>query len=170
MIEVISPLLPAGIVLFAAVLVVATAVRIVPAHKRFVVLRFGRFLGVYGPGLFILIPFVDRAVEVNLREQLGKIEDAEVTTQDDKRVRIDLVWLWKVVDPAKSVLEVENLERSLEEMAIAALKTQIRGMARSEALVSRRVLKERVQTQLVEIANPWGVEVRDVEVREIRRT
>jgi regulator of protease activity HflC (stomatin/prohibitin superfamily) len=169
MVEVISLLLPVGIMLFIGALVVAAAVRIAPEHKRLVVLRFGRFMGVYGPGLLFLIPFVDQAVVVDLRERVGSIESTEVTTQDRKRVRVDLVWIWKVIDPAKSVLEVENLEKSVEEMAATVLRTQIGSMIRSDALESRKALREQIQVRLAEITAPWGVEVRGVEIREIGR-
>jgi regulator of protease activity HflC (stomatin/prohibitin superfamily) len=147
----------------------AASVRVVSEHQRIVVFRLGRFVGVYGPGLSLLIPLLDRAVPVDLREQVRKVEGEEVLTRDNSRVNVDLVWAYQVTDPAKAVLEVADLEAASQEMATTVLRSVIGDMARSDVLREREQVRSRIDARLREIVEPWGVELTTVEVREIRR-
>jgi len=151
-----------------SILMLSAALRIAPEHQRLVVFRLGRFLGVYGPGLSFLIPFLDRAVAVDLRERVRRIEGEVMLTQDRKRITADLVWSYQIVDPARSVLEVEDLEAAAQEMAIVTLRSVIGSMERYDLFENREQASARLQDRLGQIVEPWGAEVRHVEVREIK--
>ena len=88
----------------------ASAIRIVPEYKRLVVFRLGRCVGTKGPGIVLLIPVIDRAVKVDLREQVREIPHQTSITKDNAPISIDFLWYYKVLDPAESVLQVGNFE------------------------------------------------------------
>jgi regulator of protease activity HflC (stomatin/prohibitin superfamily) len=162
-------LLAVAVVLVVVAVLVWAALRTVPEHKRLVVFRFGRFAGVHGPGLVLIIPFLDQAVPVDLREQVRALEGQTATTRDNERVVLDVVWSYQIVDPARSVLEVQDLEVSSQDMAAAALRTVAGHFERYDLLHDRGLARAKLHSRLVEIVEPWGVEVRDVEIREVRR-
>jgi regulator of protease activity HflC (stomatin/prohibitin superfamily) len=161
--------LPIILAFFFAILFLTMALRIVPEHQRCVIFRLGRFMGVYGPGLFFLIPMLDQIVVMDLREQVQKIEGEIITTQDRGRVLIGLLWGYKVIDPAKAVLEVKNLEVASQEMATAVLRSAIGSMTLDDVLAGREQIRTQLHTRLSEITAPWGVEVTNVEIRDLRK-
>jgi regulator of protease activity HflC (stomatin/prohibitin superfamily) len=126
-------------------------------------------MGVNGPGLLFLVPFVDRAVVVDLRERVKKIEGETLTTRDEKRVVVDMVWSYKVVDAARSVLEVENLESAMREMVVTELRAVVGGLARGEVMTAREQARDEMHRRLGEIVEAWGVEMGQVEIGELRR-
>ena len=164
-----SLLLPVAVLLVVVAVLVWAALRTVPEHERLVVFRFGRFAGVHGPGLVLIIPFLDQAVPVDLREQVRVLEGQTATTRDNKRVVLDVVWSYQIVDPAKSVLEVYDLETAAQDMAATALRTVAGRFERYDLLHDRDLARAELHSRLVSIVEPWGVEVRDVEIREVRR-
>ena len=99
-----------GAVLILLVVFLAAAIKIVPEYRRIVVFRLGRCIGAKGPGLILLIPFVDRPVTVDLREQVREIPAQQSITQDNAPLSIDFLWYYKVFDPVQSVLQVQNFE------------------------------------------------------------
>jgi regulator of protease activity HflC (stomatin/prohibitin superfamily) len=148
-------------------LVLASALRISPEYQRLVVFRLGRFLGVQGPGISLLIPLVDRAVAVDLRERVQRVEGETILTQDRKRVAIDLVWSYQVVDPARSVLEVEDLESAAHEILAVTLRSVAGSMERHDLFANREQVGRRLRDELGQTVRPWGVEVRSLEIRDI---
>lgn len=165
----VSLLLIAIMAVCALLVLAAAALRVVPEHQRLVVFRLGRFMGVNGPGLLFLMPFVDRAVVVDLRERVKKIEGETLTTRDEKRVVVDVVWSYKVVDAAHSVLEVENLESAMREMVVTELRAVVGGLARGEVMTAREQARDEMHRRLGEIVEAWGVEMGQVEIGEVRR-
>src|SRR5210317_1965777 len=99
-----------GGVLLIGFVFVAQAIRIVPEYQRLVVFRVGRCIGPKGPGLIFLIPIVDRAVKVDLREQVREIPHQTAITKDNAGISVDFIWYYKVLDAVASVLQVGNLE------------------------------------------------------------
>jgi len=145
-----------------------TAVRIVPEHQRLVVFRLGRFVRVAGPGLAILLLFIDAATRVDLREQTVQHEES-VTTQDERRVVVDWLWNYQVVDAAKAVLNVEHLDATAQERASSILRSIIGAMTLNEVMFAREDIRAELQTRLCEIVEAWGVQVRQVGIREVKR-
>jgi regulator of protease activity HflC (stomatin/prohibitin superfamily) len=158
-------LLPCGLALLLAVFVLAAALRIVPEHQRMVVFRLGRYVGVYGPGLLFLLPVVDRAVPVDLRERVRRIEGETLLTQDRKRVTVDLVWSYQIVDPAKSILEVADLEAAIQVMTGTLLKSVVGNTSSQDLLTNRDLVSAELLILLSQSVEPWGAEIRNVEVR-----
>jgi regulator of protease activity HflC (stomatin/prohibitin superfamily) len=97
-----------GAILVLGFIFLANAIRIVPEYQRLVVFRLGRSIGAKGPGIILLIPVVDRAVKVDLREQVREIPHQTAITKDNAGISVDFIWYYKVLDPTESVLQVGN--------------------------------------------------------------
>lgn len=155
-----------GVVLLALV-VLANAIRIVPEYQRLVVFRLGRCIGQKGPGLIFLIPVIDRAVRVDLREQVREIPHQTAITKDNASISVDFIWYYKVLDPTESVLQVGNFEAAAQGMATTTLRAVIGGIPLDDALSEREHINSMLRTRLDEVTERWGVKVTNVEIREI---
>jgi len=156
-----------GGVLLIGFVFVANAIRIVPEYQRLVVFRLGRCIGQKGPGLVFLIPVVDRAVKVDLREQVREIPHQTSITKDNAPISIDFLWYYKVLDPAESVLQVGNFEVAAQGMATTTLRAVIGGIPLDDVLSEREHINTMLRTRLDEVTERWGVKVTNVEIREI---
>jgi regulator of protease activity HflC (stomatin/prohibitin superfamily) len=156
-----------GFILIVLVIFLANAVRIVPEYQRLVVFRLGRCIGTKGPGLVILIPVIDRAVKVDLREQIREVPHQVSITKDNAPISIDFLWYYKVVDPAQSVLQVGNFELSAAGIAATTLRAVIGGIPLDDVLSEREHINNMLRTRLDEVTERWGVKVTNVEIREI---
>jgi regulator of protease activity HflC (stomatin/prohibitin superfamily) len=145
----------------------ANAIRIVPEYQRLVVFRLGRCIGQKGPGLVLLIPVIDRAVRVDLREQVREIPHQTSITKDNAPISIDFLWYYKVLDPAESVLQVGNFEVAAQGMATTTLRAVIGGIPLDDVLSEREHINTMLRTRLDEVTERWGVKVTNVEIREI---
>ncbi len=156
-----------GFIVILAVLFLASAIRIVPEYQRLVVFRLGRCIGSRGPGIVLLIPVVDRAVRVDLREQVREIPHQTSITKDNAPISIDFLWYYKVLDPTESVLQVGNFEAAAQGMATTTLRAVIGGIMLDEVLSEREHINNMLRTRLDEVTERWGVKVTNVEIREI---
>src|SRR5574339_901575 len=145
----------------------ANAIRIVPEYQRLVVFRLGRCIGQKGPGLVLLIPVIDRAVKVDLREQVREIPHQTSITKDNAPISIDFLWYYKVLDPMESVLQVGNFEAAAQGMATTTLRAVIGGIPLDDVLSEREHINTMLRTRLDEVTERWGVKVTNVEIREI---
>ncbi len=149
------------------VIFLMNAIRIVPEYQRLVVFRLGRCIGTKGPGLILLIPVIDRAVKVDLREQVREIPHQTSITKDNAPISIDFLWYYKVLDPAESVLQVGNFEVAAQGMATTTLRAVIGGINLDDVLSEREHINTMLRTRLDEVTERWGVKVTNVEIREI---
>ncbi len=156
-----------GVVLLLGVMFVANAIRIVPEYQRLVVFRLGRCVGQKGPGLIFLIPVVDRAVKVDLREQVREIPHQTAITKDNAGISVDFIWYYKVLDPTESVLQVGNFEAAAQGMATTTLRAVIGAIILDDVLSEREHINSMLRTRLDEVTERWGVKVTNVEIREI---
>lgn len=156
-----------GAVVLIGFVFLANAIRIVPEYQRLVVFRLGRCVGPKGPGLIILIPVVDRAVKVDLREQVREIPHQTAITKDNASISVDFIWYYKVLDPTESVLQVGNFEAAAQGMATTTLRAVIGGIPLDDALSEREHINSMLRTRLDEVTERWGVKVTNVEIREI---
>jgi len=156
-----------GAVVLIGFVFVANAIRIVPEYQRLVVFRLGRCIGPKGPGLIFLIPVVDRAVRVDLREQVREIPHQTAITKDNASISVDFIWYYKVLDPTESVLQVGNFEAAAQGMATTTLRAVIGGIPLDDALSEREHINSMLRTRLDEVTERWGVKVTNVEIREI---
>ena len=156
-----------GAVIVLGLMFLWTAIKIVPEYQRLVVFRLGRCIGAKGPGLIILIPFVDRAVRVDLREQVREIPAQTSITNDNAPISIDFLWYYKVVDPIQSVLAVGNFELAAQGIATTTLRSVIGGIMLDGVLSERETINTSLRIRLDEVTERWGVKVTNVEIREI---
>jgi regulator of protease activity HflC (stomatin/prohibitin superfamily) len=156
-----------GLVVLGALALFASAVRIVSEYQRLVVFRLGRCIGNRGPGIVFLIPVVDRAVKVDLREQVREIPHQTSITKDNAPISIDFLWYYKVLDPMESVLKVGNFDAAAQGMATTTLRAVIGGMMLDDVLSEREHINNMLRTRLDEVTERWGVKVTNVEIREI---
>lgn len=156
-----------GAVGLVSLTVLTSAVRIVQEYERLVVFRLGRCVGERGPGLVLLIPFIDRGVKVDLREQVREIPHQTSITLDNAPIDIDFLWYYKVLDPSQSVLQVGNFEYASQGMATTTLRSVIGGILLDDVLSQREHINQLLRTRLDEVTERWGVKVTNVEIREI---
>src|SRR5512137_781457 len=156
-----------GAVLVIGFIFLANAIRIVPEYQRLVVFRLGRVLDARGPGLVILIPVIDRAVKVDLREQVREVPHQTSITKDNAPISIDFLWYYKVLNPGESVLQVGNFELAAAGIATTTLRAVIGGIPLDDVLSEREHINNMLRTRLDEVTERWGVKVTNVEIREI---
>lgn len=156
-----------GAIVLILLVFLYNAIRIVPEYQRLVVFRLGRCVGDKGPGVVLLIPILDRAVRVDLREQVREIPQQTAITKDNAPIAIDFLWYYKVLDPTASVLQVGVFEIAAQGMATTTLRSVIGGILLDDVLSERETINNILRTRLDEVTGRWGVKVTNVEIREI---
>src|SRR5438309_9613278 len=155
-----------AIVVFFAVILLAAAIRVLREYERGVIFRLGRLIAQKGPGLIFLIPVIDRMVRVDLRTVTLNIPPQEVITRDNVTARVNAVAYFRVIDPNRAIVEVENFLVATSQIAQTTLRSVL-GKAELDALLSER---ERLNVELQQIIDeqtePWGVKVSTVEVKD----
>jgi regulator of protease activity HflC (stomatin/prohibitin superfamily) len=156
-----------GLVAVIIFFFLAVSIRIVPEYQRLIVFRLGRSIGERGPGMVLLIPIVDRAVIVDLREQVREIPVQTSITQDNAPISIDFLWFYKVFDAGKTVMEVGNFELAAQGIATTTLRSVIGSIPLDGVLSEREQINNALRKRLDEVTERWGVKVTNVEIREI---
>ena len=152
--------------LFVAV-VLSMAIKIVREYQRLVIFRLGRSIGQKGPGIVFLIPFVDRPVWVDLREQFLEIPHQTCITKDNAPIDVEFLIYWRVVNPEDSVIQVANFAGASQGIATTTLRAVIGDISLDEVLSKREDINLILRTKLDEVTERWGVKVTSVEIREI---
>jgi regulator of protease activity HflC (stomatin/prohibitin superfamily) len=165
--ELLVALCLVGGAILLAVVLLASAIKIVPEYMRLVVFRLGRCVGAKGPGIVILIPIVDRGINVDLREQVREVPHQTSITKDNAPISIDFLWYFKVLNPMDSVLQVGSFEAAALGMSTTTLRAVIGGIMLDEVLSEREHINNMLRTRLDEVTERWGVKVTNVEIREI---
>jgi regulator of protease activity HflC (stomatin/prohibitin superfamily) len=160
------------VVLVAAVLfvifLVASAVRIVNEYERGVIFRLGRVQGpAKGPGLFFLVPIRDRMVKIDLRTVSMNVPPQEVITRDNVPARVDAVIYFRVVDPNRAVVEVENYVLATSQISQTTLRSVLGQKDLDDLLTDREAINEELQTIIDDHTEPWGIKVSVVEVKDV---
>jgi len=156
-----------GVIVLAALILISMAVKIIPEYQRGVIFRLGRLIGAKGPGLFIIIPFVDRMVKVDLRVVTMDVPSQEVITKDNVTVKVNAVVFLRVVDPEASVVKVLDYIRATSQMSQTTLRNVLGQHELDELLAQRERLNETLQKIIDEQTDPWGVKVSAVEIKEV---
>ncbi|MFQ6094033.1 MAG: slipin family protein [bacterium] len=153
-----------AVVLF---MIIASAVRILREYERGVVFRLGRLIGSKGPGLFLLIPIVDRMVKVSLRIVAMDVPPQDIITRDNVSVKVNAVVYFRVMDPSKAIVEVERYLYATSQLAQTTLRSVL-GQAELDGLLAEREkINKELQTILDEHTDPWGIKVSAVEVKHV---
>ncbi len=150
-----------------ALILLFSMIRIVREYERLVVFRLGRCIGTKGPGVVFLIPLIDRAVVVDLREQFMEIPHQTSITKDNAPIGVDFLIYWKVVDPEASVIQVGDFRRASIGIATTTLRAVIGDIMLDDVLAQREHINQVLRVKLDEVTERWGVKVTSVEIREI---
>ena len=152
-------------IVFAVILV--AMLRIMREYERAVVFTLGRFSGVKGPGLIILIPFVQQAVRVDLRTIVLDVPSQDVISRDNVSVKVNAVLYFRVVDADKAVIQVENFMAATSQLAQTTLRSVLGKHELDEMLSERDKLNHDIQTILDEQTDAWGIKVANVEIKHV---
>jgi regulator of protease activity HflC (stomatin/prohibitin superfamily) len=151
----------------AAIVVAGASVRVLREYERGVVFRLGRVTATRGPGLIFLLPIADRMVRVSLRTVTLKIPAQEIITRDNVPARVTAVAYYRIIDPTKSVVEIESVLAATAQIAQTTLRSVL-GKAELDALLSEREkLNDHLQQIIDDQTEPWGVKVTTVEIKDV---
>ena len=155
------------IILFVALIVLAKGLRIVQEYERGVIFRLGRCVGAKGPGLFFIIPGLDKMRKVNLQTQAVPVASQQVITKDNVTVAVDAVAYFRVKDPVASVIKIQNWFNAAQLVAQTSLRSIIGRHELDQLLGERDRINSELKTALDEQTEAWGVQVDLVEVRDV---
>jgi regulator of protease activity HflC (stomatin/prohibitin superfamily) len=156
-----------GAAVVVVVGLIAASVRIVAEYERGVIFRLGRVMGAKGPGLFLIIPIIDRMVKVNLQTTTTDIPPQDVITKDNVTVRVNAVTYFNVVDPVRAVVAIQNYRYGTSQVAQTTLRSILGQVDLDELLVNRDEINSQLQRIIDDVTNPWGVKVTLVEVKDV---
>lgn len=154
-------------VLFVVMVVAGAAIKIVQEYERGVIFRLGRFTGVRGPGLFVIIPFVERSAKVDLRVMTLDIPSQEAITKDNVTVKVNAVVYFRVVKPEDSVIKVFDHRFATSQISQTTLRSVIGQHDLDDVLGQRERLNQNLQQIIDDQTDPWGVKVSVVEIKEV---
>ncbi len=157
-----------ALILVLVIMLLSSAIRIVREYERGVIFRLGRLIGAKGPGLFFLIPIVDKMVKVSLRVITLDIPPQEVITRDNVTVQVNAVVFFRVMDPNKAIVEVEDFLQATNQISQTTLRSVLGQVELDELLAEREKLNKRLQEIIDEHTDPWGIKVKTVEIKDVR--
>ena len=156
------------IALIIVLFVLSSAIKVIPEYERAVVFRLGRVLGrEKGPGLIFLIPFVDKMARVSIRVITMDVEPQDVISRDNVSLKVNAVLYFRVVDPIKSIVNVENFLYATTQLAQTHLRSILAEHTLDELLAQREKINTKIQKILDENTDPWGIKVEAVEVKHV---
>jgi len=147
--------------------IIFNAVRIVPEYERLVVLALGKYAGTRGPGITFIVPFLERARTVDLRERFLEIPRQTAISKDNTAIDIDFLVYYRIVNPKLSVLEVENVVQASLNIAATTLRAVIGDIELDDVLSKRESINDVLRVKLDEVTERWGLKVTRVEIREV---
>jgi regulator of protease activity HflC (stomatin/prohibitin superfamily) len=156
-----------GVIALAVLILLPMTIKIVKEYERGVVFRLGRLVGAKGPGLFLIIPFIDSMVRVDLRVVTMDVPSQEVITKDNVTVRVNAVAYFRVVDPEASVVKVLDHIRATSQISQTTVRNVLGQSELDELLTQREKLNQALTKIIDEHTDPWGVKVSTVEIKEV---
>ncbi|AKB26033.1 FtsH protease regulator HflK [Methanosarcina sp. MTP4] len=160
-----SPLLVP--VLIVVLLILSQAIKMVNEYERVVIFRLGRLSGVKGPGIFLIIPFIDRAVKIDLRVVTIDVPKQAVITKDNVTVEVDAVVYYKVMEPGAAITQVENYMFATSTLSQTTLRDVLGQMELDQVLSERENINMEIQELLDASTDPWGIKVTGVTIRDV---
>ncbi len=149
------------------VIILANAIRILPEYERGVIFRLGRLIGIKGPGIIFLIPIVDRLTKVSLRTVVMDIPPQDVITRDNVSIKVNAVVYFRVMDPSKAIVEVENFLFATSQLSQTTLRSILGQSSLDELLAERDKINSELQKVIDLHTEPWGIKISNVEVKQI---
>jgi regulator of protease activity HflC (stomatin/prohibitin superfamily) len=157
----------AVVIVLVLLILVPSTVKIVQEYERGVIFRLGRLTGAKGPGLFLIIPFVDRMVRMDLRVVTLDVPPQDVITKDNVTVKVNAVVYFRVVDPESAVVKVLDHIRATSQIAQTTLRNVLGQVELDELLASREKLNQMIQKIIDESTEPWGIKVSTVNIKDV---
>ncbi|RKY59301.1 MAG: slipin family protein [Candidatus Neomarinimicrobiota bacterium] len=154
-------------IIFFVILVLSSAIRVLKEYERGVIFRLGRMIGAKGPGLFLIIPFIDKMVKVSLRTVVHDVPAQDIITKDNVSVKVNAVVYFRVMDPTKAVVEVEDYFYATSQLAQTTLRSILGESELDELLSNREKINLDLQTILDKHTDPWGIKVSQVEIKHV---
>jgi regulator of protease activity HflC (stomatin/prohibitin superfamily) len=156
-----------GFIFIALLFLVFSAIRVVQEYERGVIFRLGRFVGAKGPGLFFIIPFIDRMAKVDLRTVTLDVPSQEAISRDNVTLKVNAVVYFRVLDPGRAIIQIEDYRRATWQIAQTTLRNVIGQSELDELLAHREKINEQLQQIIDEQTEPWGVKVSIVEIKDV---
>lgn len=154
-------------ILIILLLVLANSIRVLREYERAVVFRLGRLSGVKGPGLIILVPLIDRMVKVSLRTIPMDVPPQDVITKDNVSVKVNAVIYFRVIDPDRAIINVEDYLFATSQVAQTTLRSVMGQVEMDELLSKRDTLNQQIQEIIDHQTDPWGIKVSSVEIKDV---
>lgn len=156
-----------GFLLVFGIIIITSAIRILNEYERGVIFRLGRFVGVKGPGLILLIPLVDRMVKVSLRTVVMDVPPQDIITRDNVTLQVNAVIYFRVLYPDKAVIEVENYLFATSQLSQTTLRAVLGQSELDDLLAQRDKINAELQLIIDRHTEPWGIKVSMVEVKQV---
>jgi regulator of protease activity HflC (stomatin/prohibitin superfamily) len=156
-----------GVLVIILLILLSSAIKIVQEYERGVIFRLGRLVGAKGPGLFFIIPIVDRMMKVDLRVVTLDVPSQEAITRDNVTVKVNAVVFFRVIDPSAAVVQVEDFRRATWNISQTTLRNVIGQSGLDELLAQREKINQTLRQIIDETTEPWGVKVSIVEVKDV---
>ena len=157
-----------GALLVLLFLFLINAIKIVREYERGVIFRLGRLVGAKGPGIFLIIPVVDKMVKVSLRTVTLDVPPQEVITKDNVSTLVNAVLFFRVVDPSAAIVEVQNYIEATRQMAMTTLRSVLGGFELDQVLGEREKINLQLQQIVDAQTDPWGIKVKTVEIKDVK--
>jgi regulator of protease activity HflC (stomatin/prohibitin superfamily) len=155
------------VVVIFAIIILSNAIKVLREYERGVVFRLGRLIKAKGPGIIFLIPIVDRIVRVSLRTVVLDVPPQDVITQDNVSIKVNAVVYFRVVDPQKAIVQVENFLAATSQISQTTLRSVLGQSELDDLLSQRDKINHKLQQIIDANTEPWGVKVSNVEVKQI---
>ncbi len=155
------------ILVIFVIVVLASAIKVMREYERAVVFRLGRFLRAKGPGLFLLFPVIDRMVRVSLRLVTLDVPSQDIITRDNVTLKVNAVLYFRVIDPEKAIIEVEDYLYATSQLAQTTLRSVLGELEMDDLLTEREKINLQLQEILDRQTDPWGIKVTNVEIKHV---
>jgi len=157
-----------GAIVVFVLLFLINAIKIVREYERGVIFRLGRLVGAKGPGIFLIIPIVDKMVKVSLRTVTLDVPPQEVITKDNVSALVNGVLFFRVIDPSAAVVEVQNYLEATRQIAMTTLRSILGGFELDQVLSERDKINMKLQQIVDEQTDPWGIKVKTMEIKDVK--
>lgn len=155
------------VIVFFAIFILFSAIKILNEYERAVVFRLGRYIAAKGPGLIILIPFIDKMVRVSLRTVTLDVPPQDVITKDNVSIKVSAVVYFRVMEAGRAIIEVENYLFATSQIAQTTLRSILGQSDLDEILAEREAINKRLQAIIDDHTEPWGIKVSSVEIKQV---
>jgi regulator of protease activity HflC (stomatin/prohibitin superfamily) len=159
--------MPLLILLLVVIIIIASGIRVAQEYQRAVVFRLGRFSGIKGPGIYYLIPIIDRQQKVDIRTTTVNLEQQETITKDSVTIKVNAVLWFRIVDSSKAILEVANYGQAVYQFSVTALRNIIGQHSLDEVLKGREQINQTLQGIVDATTEPWGIKIEMVEMKDV---